>query len=275
MEQVLFIVWRESVEAMLVIGILHAWLSQNPAAGGKRWLWGGVLAGLLLAALLALGLFAASELFGSYQELFQAAMVFSAAALIVHMVLWMREHGRSLKRELEAGLAASRARHNGWGILLLVALAVGREGSETVVFLYGTLSGSEGAALWPLLLAGVAGFLLALLSFWLLQLGGRYLSWRLFFRATEIMLLLLAAALFTSGVDKLISLDILPALVDPLWDSSALLDDMSASGGVVSALTGYRAHPALMTLLAYAGYWLAVLALMRWRGRRVTTRLAA
>ena len=50
MGQVLFIVWRESVEAMLVIGILHAWLSQNPAAGGKRWLWGGVLAGLLPAA---------------------------------------------------------------------------------------------------------------------------------------------------------------------------------------------------------------------------------
>ncbi|GHD77471.1 FTR1 family protein [Vogesella fluminis] len=273
MEQVLFIVWRESVEAMLVIGILHAWLSQNPVTGGKRWLWGGVLAGLLLAALLALGLFAASELFGSYQDMFQAAMVFTAAALIVHMVLWMREHGRNLKCELEAGLAASSARHNGWGILLLVALAVGREGSETVVFLYGTLSGSE--TLWPLLLAGTAGFLLALLSFWLLQLGGRYLSWRLFFRVTEVMLLLLAAALFTSGIDKLISLDILPALVDPLWDSSALLDDMSASGGVVSALTGYRAHPALMTLLAYAGYWLAVLALMRWRGRRVVTRLAA
>ena len=49
MEQVLFIVWRESVEALLVVGILYAWLSRTPdAAGGKRWLWGGVA--LLLGA---------------------------------------------------------------------------------------------------------------------------------------------------------------------------------------------------------------------------------
>lgn len=66
MGQVLFIVWRESVEAMLVIGILHAWMSHHPeAAGGKRWLWGGVAVGLVLAALLAVGLFAASELFAT------------------------------------------------------------------------------------------------------------------------------------------------------------------------------------------------------------------
>ena len=59
MGQVLFIVWRESVEAMLVIGILHAWLSHNAAdSGGKRWLWGGVALGLVLAAALAYGLFA-------------------------------------------------------------------------------------------------------------------------------------------------------------------------------------------------------------------------
>ena len=275
MGQVLFIVWRESVEAMLVVGILHAWMSQHGQQDGKRWLWGGVGAGLLLAGVLALGLFVASAFFGTYQDVFQAGMVFAAAALIVHMVLWMREHGRTLKRELESGLATQAERNNGWGILLLVALAVAREGSETVVFLYGTFSGSEGQTLPGLTLAGAAGFALALLTFWLLQLGRRHLSWALFFRITEIMLLLLAAALFTSGIDKLISMDILPALLDPVWNSSALLDDMTATGGVVSALTGYRAQPALMTLLAYGAYWLGVSGLILWRKRAARARLAA
>ncbi|WP_174874364.1 FTR1 family iron permease [Vogesella oryzae] len=275
MGQVLFIVWRESVEAMLVIGILHAWLSHNAAdSGGKRWLWGGVALGLALAALLAFGLFAAAELLGPHQDAFQAGMVFVAAALIVHMVLWMREHGRTLKKDLESGMAARAARNNWWGVLVLVAIAVAREGSEAVVFLYGMLASAEGAELGWMAGGGVIGFVLALLTFWLLQLGGRYLSWRLFFRVTEIMLLLLAAALFISGVDKLQSMELLPTLVDRLWDSSALVDDMSPAGGVLAALTGYRAQPSLTSLLAYAGYWAGILLLLRWRNPR-PQRLAA
>ncbi|SCK30672.1 FTR1 family protein [Vogesella sp. LIG4] len=272
MGQVLFIVWRESVEAMLVVGILHAWLSHNAAdSGGKRWLWGGVGLGLLLAALLAFGLFAAAELLGPHQDAFQAGMVFAAAALIVHMVLWMRAHGRTLKKDLESGLAQQAGSRNWWGVLTLVAIAVAREGSEAVVFLYGMMAAAPREQLGGMALAGLAGLGLALLTFWLLQLGGKYLSWRLFFRATEIMLLLLAAALFISGVDKLQSMELLPSLIDPLWDSSALLDDMSPAGGVLAALTGYRAHPSLTSLLAYGGYWLAIMALLRWRNGRAAT----
>lgn len=275
MGQVLFIVWRESVEAMLVIGILHAWMSHNPqAAGGKRWLWGGVALGLVLAAVLAVGLFAAAELMGAHQDAFQAGMVFMAAALIVHMVLWMRAHGRTLKRELESGMVARAERNNWWGVLALVAIAVAREGSEAVVFLYSMLAGAQGAELGWMALGGVIGFVLALITFWLLQLGGKLLSWRLFFRVTEIMLLLLAAALLVSGVERLMSMELLPPLVDPLWDSSALLDDMSPLGNVLAVLTGYRAHPALTSVLAYGGYWLGMLLLLRWRSPR-QNRLAA
>ncbi|UGA39531.1 hypothetical protein JOS77_08685 [Chromobacterium haemolyticum] len=118
--------------------------------------------------------------------------------------------------------------------------------------------------------AAMIGLGLAFLTFYLLQLGGKYLSWRLFFRITEIMLLLLGASLFLSGVEKLISMDILPALVDPLWDSSSLLDDMSPAGGVIASLTGYRAHPALMSLIAYALFWATIWALFQWRNRKQT-----
>lgn len=268
MGQVLFIVWRESVEAMLVIGILYAWLNKNPeGAAGKRWLWGGVGVGLAMAAALAFGLFAVSSAFENGQEIFQTVLVFTASALIVHMVLWMREHGRTLKRDLESGLAEHAARANWWGVLILTAIAVAREGSETVVFLYGMLASADGSTLVSMATAALAGFVLALGTFYLLQLGGRILSWRLFFRLTEILLLLLAAALFISGVEKLISMDVLPALVDPVWDSSGLLDDMSPTGGVVASLTGYRAHPALTSLIAYGGFWLAVGAMMAWRNR--------
>ena len=278
MEQVLFIVWRESVEALLVVGILHAWMNQNPQGrAGKPYLWGGVALGLLLAVALAVLLFVASGWMGAAQDAFQAGMVFVASALIVQMVLWMRAHGRTLKRELESGLAARAEQANWWGVTALAAIAIAREGSETVVFLYGSLSNASAADSAPLALAGLGGLALALaglgglalalLTFYVLQLGGRVLSWRLFFRVTEVLLLLLGASLFLSGVEKLISMDYLPALLDPVWDSSALIDDMSPAGGVLAALVGYRAQPALTSVLAYAGFWLAMAALMA-RGKR-------
>ena len=63
MGQSMFIVWRESVEALLVIGILHAWLRQQPDnRAAMRLLWSGVAAGLGLAALLGWALIGAGHL---------------------------------------------------------------------------------------------------------------------------------------------------------------------------------------------------------------------
>lgn len=91
------------------------------------------------------------------------------------------KHGRTLKGELESGARSSVANDNWWGLFLLVAIAVAREGSETVVFLYGTVAAGEGGSnMLMLALAGVAGFVVALLTFWLLQLGGKLITWRRF-----------------------------------------------------------------------------------------------
>ena len=78
------------------------------------------------------------------------------------------------------------------------------------------------------------------------------------------MLLLLGCALLISGVERMIGIQALPALVNQLWDSSALLDDGSIAGGIVSAFTGYRAHPSLMVLLVFCTYWVGV----QWNSRR-------
>ncbi|WP_454693810.1 FTR1 family iron permease [Achromobacter aegrifaciens] len=269
MEQVLFIVWRESVEAMLVVGILYTWLRSTP--DGKRgltYLWGGVAAGLALAVALALVLLGVSTwLSDEGQEWFQAIMSLAACALVVQMVVWMKKHGRTLKGELEGGARASVASDNWWGLFVLVAIAVAREGSETVVFLYGTVSAGEGGSnMLMLALAGVAGFVVALLTFWLLQLGGKLITWRRFFRVTEILLLLLAGSLLVGGLDHLISLDVLPTIVDPVWDSSWLLSDSTGVGKVLADFAGYRALPALSSVLLWVAYWIIVWALLRWVG---------
>ena len=258
--------WRETVEAMLVVGILHAWLSHNPEGKrGIRSLWLGVLIGLGCAFLLGLGIEALNAILSDEgQEYFQSSLQLAAAALIVQMVFWMRRHARNLKREMEQSLELRAQQRNWWGVATLAAIAVAREGSETVVFLSSLATGSNSLLSAPFWIAIALGMLVAGVTFYALQLGGKLISWRVFFRATEIMLLLLACALLVSGAERLIGIQTLPALVNQIWDSSALLDDGSIVGSIVSAFTGYRARPSLMILLVFAAFWMGVL----WNSRR-------
>jgi high-affinity iron transporter len=277
MGQVLFIVWRESVEALLVVGILYAWLKNGDADArrGIPYLWVGVATGLLAAVALGAALVGfTEELSGDAQDYFQTGMVLVACVLIVQMVLWMKHHGRSLKRDMEASLQRSKQAANWWGVTLLVALAIAREGSETVIFLYGLGFGQSGHIDPMQYLAVAIGLALAFLTFYLLQLGGKIFSWRLFFRVTEIMLLFLAAGLFETGVDKLIDKEVLPVVMNQVWNTSWLLDDSSTFGSLVATLTGYRAHPAGMNLIAYAVYWAVVFLLLRRSKNRMAHKTA-
>ena len=87
---ILFIVWRESVEALLVIGIVYGWLKQNKQAQrtGILFLWLGVVIGLLCAVFLS---------FILVRTNLQALMTFIAAIMIVYMVKWMRNNAQKLK----------------------------------------------------------------------------------------------------------------------------------------------------------------------------------
>ncbi len=263
MGNALFIVWRESTEALLVVGILYAWLNKHPdVRRGMRYLWGGVAAGVGLALALAAVMLGVARLLSEQAlEYFQLAMMVVASGLIVQMVFWMRKHGRTLKRELEQNMQKNATTANWWGLLVVVALAVGRESAETVVFLYGLGAQNDGISHFLTVL--VLGIAAAFATFWALQQGGKVLSWRVFFRASEILLLLLAGGLLVSSVDKLIALDVLPPLIDPTWDTSVVLDDSGRFGGLVASLTGYRARPALLPLLALALYWAAIVTFLR------------
>jgi high-affinity iron transporter len=272
-----FVVWRESVEALLVIGILDAWLRAETRDTGRArmFLWGGVVAGLAFAGLLATLLVGLADSISEEAQLaYTTAVVLIAAALILQMVVWMRRHGRSMRRDLETQLSTAIARQSWWGVFALALVAVAREGSETVIFLYGILSSGAAGNLLTGVGAGLFGFVLALLSYGLLQAGSRVLSWRLFFRITEVMLLFLACALLMTGIDGLIDLEILPRLSRRLWDSGWLLSDGDATGGFISALTGYRATPNLMELVVFVGYWTLVLVLV-FRPRRSVTHAIA
>lgn len=282
MEQIIFVVWRESIEALLVVGILYSWLKQLGADSVLKYLWFGVTGGVVTALALA-GVFMGMQQFlsGNGQEIFMLVMMLTAMILIVHMVLWMRGHGRYLQSHFREQTQKAINNQSFWSISILVAVAIAREGSETVIFLYGMSYAQQSMQDWAsytgavVLALALAGF-----TYYLLQASRYWLSWKHFFRVTEIMLLLLASALLVSAIDKMIGLGWLPAGIDPLWDTSAVLSDSSRLGGVISALTGYRAYPALTDVVAWVGFWAIILGLFRYQschairaaGRAVRTK---
>ena len=145
-----FVVWRESFEALLVVGIIYAWIKQHPdAAAGRRYLWGGVALGVALSLFLALLIYGVfNVLDDSGQTYFMIGMSLFAAVLIVQMVYWMQQHSASLKSGIEQEMNDSARQHSWWGALFIVAIAIAREGSEIVVFLSGIVMGLNADTMW-------------------------------------------------------------------------------------------------------------------------------
>lgn len=275
MEQIVFVIWRESVEALLVVGLLHALLRQQDASGqALRYLWWGVAGGLVMALGLAGLLLGLSSLLGDGADvIFSTVLVWVAAALIVQMVLWMRVNGARLHGHFRQKSGEAIAAGNYWSIAVLAAIAIGREGSETVVFLYGMSSAQHAASDWLSFAAAIVfALVLAGATYAALQAGSRWLSWKAFFRVSEVLLLLLASSLIVSGIDHMIGLGWLPAGTNPVWDTSSVLDDSTRVGGIVAALTGYRAYPAMTDVVAYAGFWVMIACLFYWQRLTVFNR---
>jgi high-affinity iron transporter len=178
----------------------------------------------------------------------------------------MHRHGRSLKHDLRRHADGHLARRGGLGLLLLAMLAVSREGSETVVFLYGAGARLRGPQLGLFAVGGVMGLVLSALTLALLHSSRRFISWQRFFAISEVVLLMLGAALLVSGTERiggqLLALD-LPEQVysvigEALWDSSTVLSDSHGLGSFLAGFAGYRATPSGLTLLVWSGYWLVV-----------------
>ncbi len=276
MGQTIFVVCRESIEALLVIGILYAWMNdRQDAKTGKRWLFAGIVAGFGLATLLTLTLIGVTDILGGEARTwFEIGMLTFASALIVQMVMWMRVHGRTLKQEIESGLETNLSgEKNWWGVFFLAMIAVGREGSETVMFLYGSLLQLDSfASYMSFFMAASIGLALAMILFYALQLGGRFISWKWFFRVTEIMLLFLGSALFLAASEKLLSgplgaTDLPGWMYSNMWDMTSVLSDSSVLGNLLASLFAYRSQPIGWDLMILSAFWVAVLLLLKWQSR--------
>lgn len=241
------IVFRESLEAALLIGIVAAATRAIPER--NRWLLAGIAAGLLGSIMVALSTgYIARLADGLGQEIFNALILAIAVAMLAWHNVWMASHAAEMVSEAKGvAHAVKDGVRDLSAIGIVIAVAVLREGSETVLFLYGVLSSGEGGS--GVAIGGLAGLGGGIALGAAIYAGLLRIPLRWFFSVTALLILLLAAGMAGQMARFLIQADLLPTLAAPLWDTSFLLPNDSPVGTLLHALTGYEARPAGMQVL--------------------------
>jgi high-affinity iron transporter len=258
----LIIVFREVIEAGLIVGIVLA--VTKGVAKSRLWISFGVASGVAGAALVAVFAGAiANALEGMGQELFNGSILAIAVVMLTWHNVWMASHGRQMASEMrQFGEQVRSGARSLLALAVVVGVAVMREGSEIVLFLYGL--GAAGGSDAMSLLAGsflglIAGCVVSALTFYgLVTIPQRHL-----FRVTSLLITFLAAGLAAQSTLFFQQAGLVEAMSNTAWDTSAVLSDSSLFGRVLHTLVGYSDQPSVLQVVVYVATLGAIFALSK------------
>ena len=189
------ILFRETLEAALIVGIIYLFLTSNNASTQKLWL--AVLTAIIASVIVAYFIYSAQEALGntSLKALFEGIFMFITAAFIWYVIFWLSKHV-SDRKQLEESSAIAMS--SSWGIFFLVFFSIIREGFETVVFLLASFSMTKSFSY----VGFFGGMIAALLLVYLLVIQGRRFNIREFFKYTTLLLVFLASGMIAYGTHE-------------------------------------------------------------------------
>jgi high-affinity iron transporter len=194
---------------------------------------------------------------------FNAGILSFAVIMLTWHNVWMARHGRELAAELQAaGEAVVAGSKSLAALAVVVAIAVLREGSEVVLFLYG-VAAAQGGASWGMALGGCIGLVLGSLVCLATYLGLVTIPTRYLFGVTSTLIAFLAAGLAAQAIAFLQQAAIVTTLDETVWDTSWLLSDSSLLGRALHTLIGYVDQPTAMQLIVYAATLATIVVLMK------------
>jgi high-affinity iron transporter len=246
----LIIVFREMIEAGLIVGIVLAVTRGVPGRG--RWIIGGLCGGVAGAVLIAAFTDVISNaLSGMGQEVFNAAVLASAVIMLAWHNIWMARHGREMAQDLkDIGEAVRGGNRSLMALAIVIGVAVLREGAEVVLFLYGVMIQGEETA--KSILAGtLAGVALGSGVSALTYLGLAKIPPRLLFAATTSLITFLAAGMAAQSTLFLEHAGVVTLFGNQAWDTSSILSDTSLLGRVLHTLIGYNDGPSALQVCVY------------------------
>jgi high-affinity iron transporter len=258
----LIIVFREVIEAGLIVGIVLA--AANGVPGRIFWINLGIASGVGGALLLAAFAGAVSDAIGGAgQELFNASILGIAVVMLAWHNIWMARHGRELASHARTvGQAINRGARPLSALAFVVGIAVLREGSEIVLFLYAIMLSAGGSGL-SLLAGGVIGLALGCGLSVVTYLGLLTIPPRYLFGVTSALITFLAAGMAAQSVYYLEQANIVTILSARLWNTSEILSEKSIIGRMLHTLVGYSDQPTALQGLAYIFTLAAIFVLAR------------
>jgi high-affinity iron transporter len=249
---------REGLEASLIVGIVLAYLAKTDNRRYFRIIWLGTAAAIALSIMLGAALFfTIGELEGRGEAIFEGIAMLLAVAVLTWMIFWMRKQARSIKRELEEKLESAIMAGSAVGLASVVFFAVLREGWETALFLFAVGESSTPLATG---IGAVVGLVISVSLGVVLYMGSRRLNLRQFFTVTGVLLIVFAAGLLAHSVHEFQEAGLLPATVEHIWNTNALVSEDSHVGKFLTALFGYNGDPSLLEVIVWIGYLSAALA---------------
>lgn len=262
----LLVTFREGLEAALILGIVLSYLRRaRPGASARPvWLGAGAAAGLSLGAAILLELLAV-ELPGRWQEAIEGFAMLLAVTVLTWMLAWMRRQSATIGRELRQRVDVALDAGSGFALGLLAFTAVGREGLETALFLFGGSGRADSAAAYWF--GAFAGLAIAAAAGAAIYRGSAAIPIRAFFNVSAVALIILAAGMVPNALKELAEARLLFDLGPRLWDTYTLLPDNQGPGRLLAAILGYDASPFAGQVIAYIAYLAAAAAIYTAAGR--------
>lgn len=134
------IVFREALEAALFIGIMAAATKGIPQR--SRWLWLGLVLGVLGSVALAFGMGYINDWAqGTGQDWMQILILGLAFLMLTWHIVWSQKHGREMVQQArELGKSVQFGQKTLAAVAIAVSMIVMREGAETVLFVSGAMT---------------------------------------------------------------------------------------------------------------------------------------
>ena len=264
---------REGLEAVLVVSVLVAYLVKSDRRSQLPFVW----IGTALAVAVSLG-FGALLTFGPQGLSDQAegriagSLAVVAVAFVTWMIFWMARASRTLATDLRAHIDA---RSTPWSLVLLAALAVGREGLETALFLWAATRSaiSDGVPASEPLVGALTGIAIAIALGYALYAGAVRINLSKFFSITGGALIVVAAGVLASGVRDLQDSGVLSGASTIAYDVSATIPPEGVLGTILKGFLNFSASPTVLEVVVWVGYVVVVGAVfLRRIGRRVPAK---
>jgi high-affinity iron transporter len=250
---------REGLEAALVVSILIAFLVRTGRRSvlPKVWLGVAIAVAVSVGVTLALTLTRQALTFEA-QEAFGGGLSIVAVGFVTWMIFWMRRVARSISTELR-GRLESAIQMGSTAVVVMAALAVGREGLETAVFFFAAAQ-AAGETTEPLI-GFLLGIAVSILLAYLIYRGAVTLNMSKFFTVTGVLLVFVAAGILAYGVHDLQEAAILPGLTTLAFDVSAAIPPDSWYGTLLKGIFNLSPRTTVLEAIVWVAYVAVVLTL--------------